>query len=77
VNYLGKTYSDITNVNSIPSYVIGNATIGFDRISWGLHLNVDNFTDRRYFLAGNAAGAYVGNPAAVYGQVTWNLGPRR
>jgi iron complex outermembrane recepter protein len=74
LNYLGKTFSDITNVNSIPSYVIGNANFGYDRPSWGLHIITNNFTNRRYFLAGNAAGAYVGNSAAVYGQVTWNLG---
>jgi iron complex outermembrane recepter protein len=77
LNYLGKTFSDITNVNSIPSYVIDNATFSFDRPLWGLRINVDNFTDRRYFLAGNAAGAYVGDSAAVYGQITWNMGSHK
>jgi iron complex outermembrane recepter protein len=73
VNYMAKSYSDITNVNSIPSFVIGSATVSYEREDWSFHLNVDNFTDRRYFVAANAAGAYVGNPAAVYGQVTWKL----
>ncbi len=77
LNYLGKTFSDITDVNSAPSYVIGNATFSYDKSMWGFHLNVDNFTNRRYFLAANAAGAYVGNSAAVYGQVTFNLGSHR
>jgi iron complex outermembrane recepter protein len=77
LNYTGRTFSDITNANHIPSFVIGNATLGFDKSTWGLHLNVDNFTDRRYFAAANAAGAYVGNPAAVYGQISWNLGSSR
>ena len=77
LNHIGKNFSDITNVNHIPSSMIANATLGFDKSDWGLHLNVDNFTDRRYFLAANAAGAYVGNPAAVYGQVTWNLGSHK
>lgn len=76
LNYMAKTYSDITNANFIPSYVIGNATLGYDRERWGLRVNVDNFTDRRYFAAANAAGAYVGNPVSVYGQVTWSLSPR-
>jgi iron complex outermembrane receptor protein len=75
LNYLGKTYSsDTSNVNSAPAYVIGNATVSYDKSAWGFHLNVDNFTNRRYFVAANAAGAYVGNTAAVYGQVTFNLG---
>jgi iron complex outermembrane recepter protein len=77
LNYTGRTFSGITNVNHIPSFVIGNAMLGLDRPAWGLHLNVDNFANRRYFLATNAAGAYVGNPAAVYGQVTWNFGSHR
>lgn len=77
LNYTGRTFSDITNVNHIPSFVIGNATLGFDKSDWGFHLNVDNFTDLRYFTAANAAGAYVGNPVAVYGQITWNLGSHK
>lgn len=77
LNYVGRTFSDITNVNHIPSYAIGNAMLGFDKSDWGFHLNVDNFTDRRYFTAANAAGAYAGNPVAVYGQITWNLGSHK
>jgi iron complex outermembrane receptor protein len=77
LNYLGKTFSDITDVNSAPSYVIGNATISYDKSAWGFHLNVDNFTNRRYFVAANAAGAYVGNSASAYGGITWNLGSHK
>jgi iron complex outermembrane recepter protein len=71
LNYMGKTFSDITNVNHIPSFVIGNAMFGYTKAAWGLDLNVDNFTDQRYFIAANAAGAYVGNPIAVYFRATW------
>lgn len=60
VNYVGRSFSDITNVNSIPSYVIGNAAFGYDAHRWGVDLNIHNITDRRYFIAANAAGAYVG-----------------
>ncbi|HTJ94096.1 MAG TPA: TonB-dependent receptor, partial [Pararobbsia sp.] len=66
LNYQSKTFSDITNVNSIPSYVILNAALGYDTHSWGVDLNVDNLTDRRYFVAANAAGAYVGNPLSAF-----------
>jgi iron complex outermembrane receptor protein len=74
LNYMARTFSDITNVNSIPSFVIGNATLNYSRQDWTFKINVDNFTDRRYFTAANAAGAYVGNPVSVYGGIKWNLG---
>jgi iron complex outermembrane receptor protein len=66
VNYVSKTYSDITNVNSIPSYVIANAAVGYDTRRWGVDLNVHNLTDRRYFIAANAAGAYVGESLSAF-----------
>jgi iron complex outermembrane receptor protein len=74
LNYMAKTFSDITNLNSIPSFVIGNATLNYSRQDWTFKINVDNFTDRRYFTAANAAGAYVGKPVSVYGGIKWNLG---
>jgi hypothetical protein len=66
VNYVGKSYSDITNVNSIPSHVIANAAFGYEAPKWGIDLNVHNLTDRRYFVAANAAGAYVGEPLSAF-----------
>jgi iron complex outermembrane receptor protein len=66
VNYVGKSYSDITNVNSIPSYVIANAAFGYEARTWGVDVNVHNITDRRYFVAANAAGAYVGQPLSAF-----------
>ncbi len=60
VNYMGKTYSDITDVNSVPSYVIVNAACGYAAHQWGVDVNIHNLTDRRYFVAANSAGAYVG-----------------
>lgn len=76
LNYMAKTFSDITNVNSIPPFVIENATLNYSREDWSFKINMDNFTDRRYFTAANAAGAYVGNPVSVYGGITWKLGSR-
>ncbi|MFM0122294.1 TonB-dependent siderophore receptor [Paraburkholderia sp. RL18-101-BIB-B] len=66
VNYVSKTYSDITNVNSIPSYVIANAALGYETRRWGVDLNIHNLTDRRYFIAANAAGAYVGESLSAF-----------
>lgn len=73
LNFMGKTFSDTTNVNHIPYFVVGNATFGYAKSTWGLDLNVDNFTDQRYFIAANAAGAYVGSPIAVYARATWSF----
>jgi iron complex outermembrane recepter protein len=66
MNYQAKTYSDITNVNSIPAYAIGNAFVGYETPKWGIDLNVHNFTNERYFVAANAAGAYVGEPLSAF-----------
>jgi iron complex outermembrane recepter protein len=51
LNYQSITYSDITNVNSIPSYVIGNALLAYTTPRWSLSLNVKNITNERYFVA--------------------------
>jgi iron complex outermembrane receptor protein len=65
-NYQDKSYSDITNVNSIPSYVIVNALLGYQTPRWGIDLNLHNITDRRYFVAANGAGAFVGEPRSAF-----------
>ena len=62
LNYQAKSYSDITNVNAIPAYVIANAALGYQAVHWGVDLNIHNITNERYFIAANAAGAYVGEP---------------
>ncbi|WP_322013105.1 TonB-dependent siderophore receptor [Paraburkholderia sp. J12] len=66
VNYVSRTFSDITNVNSIPAYVIVNAAAGYDAHRWGIDVNVHNLTARRYFVAANAAGAYVGESLSAF-----------
>jgi iron complex outermembrane recepter protein len=66
VNYRDKTYSDNTNVNSVPAYVIGNAMIGWDNANWGVALNVKNITNERYFIAANGAGGFVGDGLGAF-----------
>jgi iron complex outermembrane receptor protein len=66
LTYRDKSYSDITNVNSIPSFVIGNALIGYEAPDWGISLNVKNFTNQRYYTEANAAGAIVGEPLSAF-----------
>jgi iron complex outermembrane receptor protein len=65
-NYRDKTYSDTTNVNSVPAYVIGNAMFGWENANWGVTLNVKNFTNQLYFVAANGAGGFVGEGLAAY-----------
>jgi iron complex outermembrane receptor protein len=66
VNYRDRTYSDTTNVNSVPAYVIGSAMIGWENVNWGVALNVKNITNERYFVAANGAGGFVGEGLSAY-----------
>jgi iron complex outermembrane receptor protein len=66
LNYRDRTFSDITNVNSVPSFVIGNALFAYETETWGIALNVKNFTNERYFIAANGAGGYVGEPLSAF-----------
>jgi iron complex outermembrane receptor protein len=72
VNYRDKTYSDPTNVNSVPAYVIGNAMIGWDNANWGVALNVKNITNERYFVAANGAGGFVGEGLGAFVTVRYH-----
>jgi iron complex outermembrane receptor protein len=73
VNYQDKSYSDITNASSIPSFAVVNMLVGYDASTWGLDVNVHNVTDRRYFTAANGAGAYVGEPRSAFVTLRANL----
>jgi iron complex outermembrane receptor protein len=66
VNYVSKTYSTIADANWAPSYVIANAAFGYRAHRWGVDVNIHNLTDRRYFVAANNAGAYVGESLSAF-----------
>lgn len=66
LNYRDKTYSDTTNVNSVPAYVIGNAMVGWESPNWRVALNVKNITNERYFIAANGAGGLVGEGLSAF-----------
>jgi iron complex outermembrane receptor protein len=66
LNYRDKNYSDIANVNSIPAFVIGNALFGYEAGTWGISLNVKNFTNQRYYVEANAAGAVLGESLSAF-----------
>ena len=66
LNYQDKTYSDNTNVNSIPAATVLNAELAYLSPTWDVILNVKNLTNARYFIAANAAGAFVGDPLSAF-----------
>ena len=65
-NYRDRSWSDTTNVNSVPGYVVGNLMVGWDNPDWGVQLNVKNFTNKLYFVAANGAGGFVGEGLGAY-----------
>jgi iron complex outermembrane receptor protein len=65
-NYRDRSWSDTTNVNSVPGYVIGNLMVGWDNPNWGVQLNVKNFTNKPYFVAANGAGGFVGDGLGAF-----------
>ncbi|MGC2180256.1 MAG: TonB-dependent receptor, partial [Bradyrhizobium sp.] len=65
-NYRDRTWSDTTNVNSVPGFVIGNLMAGWENANWGVSLNVKNFTNKLYFVAANGAGGFVGEGLGAY-----------
>jgi iron complex outermembrane recepter protein len=71
LNYRDKTWSDTTNVNSVPAYVIGNAMVGWESPNWRVALNVKNITNQRYFIAANGAGGLVGEGLSAFLTVTY------
>jgi iron complex outermembrane receptor protein len=73
INYQDKSYSDNTNVNSIPAATILNAEIAYLSPTWDVILNMKNLTNARYFIAANAAGAYVGDPLSAYLTVRYKM----
>lgn len=60
-------------MQAIPAYLIANATFGYEEPQWGIDLNIHNFTNQRYFIAANGAGAYVGQPLSVFLNLHANL----
>jgi iron complex outermembrane recepter protein len=72
LNYRDRTWSDTTNVNSVPGYVIGNAMIGWDNANWGVALNVKNITNERYFVAANGLGGLVGEGLSAFVTVRYH-----
>ncbi|MBR0688526.1 TonB-dependent siderophore receptor [Bradyrhizobium manausense] len=48
IRYVGKSYADNVNTLVVPSYVLGDAAIHYERQGWRYALNVANITDKIY-----------------------------
>ncbi|HTH60578.1 MAG TPA: TonB-dependent receptor [Paraburkholderia sp.] len=67
INYQSRMTNGFANGYAwAPAYVIGNLQFGYAERHWGVDLNIDNVTDRRYYLATNVVGAFVGPPLSAY-----------
>jgi iron complex outermembrane receptor protein len=66
VNYRDKIFANVTDTNSIPSYVTLNAVLAYKQPRWDVSLGLRNITDERYFVTANGAGASVGEPLSVF-----------
>jgi iron complex outermembrane receptor protein len=67
VNYASRTTNGFANgYDWAPAYVIENLQFGYARRPWGVDLTIDNVTNRRYYIATNVVGAFVGTPLSAY-----------
>jgi iron complex outermembrane receptor protein len=57
VRYVGKSYADSLNTLVVPSYVLGDAAIHYERQGWRYALNVANITDKIYVGSCSSASA--------------------
>jgi len=74
VNYASRTSNGFANgYNWAPGYVIGNLQFGYAGRRWGVDLNIDNVANRRYYIATNVVGAFVGPPLSAYLRVHFDL----
>ena len=53
--------------------MIANAAVGYEAPRWGIDLNVHNLFNRRYYVAANAAGAFVGESLSAFVNVHANF----
>ena len=74
INYASRTTNGFANgYNWAPAYAIVNLQFGYTGRDWGVDLNIDNVTNRRYYIATNVVGAFVGPPLSAYVRVHFDF----
>ena len=65
ITYRDFIYFDQLNTQRLPSYVLGDAMLGYRRGVLDLQLNVRNITNREWFRNGMNSGALPGEPRTI------------
>jgi iron complex outermembrane receptor protein len=66
LQYRGKVFGDQLDSIKVPAYTIFDANITYSQPQWDVSAGIKNIADRRYYIAANGAGAFVGDPRTVY-----------
>ena len=64
VNYVGDRFANLGNTVTLPAYTTLDAAVRYRIRALELQLNLNNLTDRRYFVAGHGSNANLNLPGA-------------
>lgn len=64
VNYVGDRYANLGNTVTLPAYTTLDAAVRYRIRALDLQLNLNNLTDRRYFVAGHGSNTNLNLPGA-------------
>ena len=62
LRYIGRSFADPQNLYKVPSTLLGDAQVHYERAGWRLAVNVANLTDERY------VGSCQSTTACFYGE---------
>jgi len=72
VRYVGSSFADTTNLNVVPAYLVGDASIHYEYQSWRFALNASNLTDKTFVASCATINAcYYGDRRRVTGSVSY------
>jgi iron complex outermembrane receptor protein len=70
IRYNGPSYADTANTFEVPSYVLGDAVLHYDRDNWRLALNATNLFDKTYVgICGSVNQCFYGERRKVLASV--------
>lgn len=72
--YLSKSYINLSNTETIPSYVLVNSKFGYKTKRYELSAQVNNIFDKLYYTGGYESKSYfIGSPRSLYVTLKINL----
>ncbi len=66
MTYRDRIFADALNTISVPAFAIFDATLTYARPTWDVSVGIKNIANTLYFINANGAGAFVGDPRAVF-----------